>query len=224
MKPPSLLEMLCSLANPENRMDNADKISQALGAGNMMIFLYDSDIDQFLPAEGFPQTIPRAKAWQTFLRVCQNHCIYSGSIVTDGLADINATAINYQGECILVLEGADPVAKYQEFTLILPMLSALLHREQSRRRHTLQLKMAEDTTVRAQALALKIDMIRHELQNALSARDSEIKTRKLTEQSLIEANAKLMKLNHELQAKQSKLDKAESMLDSLLMQSRSYDQ
>jgi PAS domain S-box-containing protein len=68
--PSDLNRLLNGLVDREGRTQAADALARTLGAENLLILVRDEDSAAFVPAPGFPRTLPGGPTWRAFLAAC----------------------------------------------------------------------------------------------------------------------------------------------------------
>jgi len=167
-----------ALADRSRRTDAARAFAHRWGADDLIVFIRDDEVGCSLPAPGFPQTLPGARAWRRIV----DAAIESGSaegVVHDPRGEPrNAYAIGTADGTALVLVGEQlPTPVRPLLREMLPMLGALFHSETVAARAAVQTEMARHSAAQANSLAAKLDATRAELQRALSAAETASRAR-----------------------------------------------
>lgn len=164
----SIVNLIADLANESTRAESARAIASMAGAGAFLVFIKDHEIDSFLPGPGFPQSLPNGKAWQLFIRVCLSGQL-SGTVPYPSYDDISeAHAIVYNDEGIAVFVGSPPPGDIrEEIQKALPLLTALMRREQEALNYKGLAITAEKAAEKAEKLMRSLDAVKEELRRAL---------------------------------------------------------
>ena len=65
--PAPALGLVPGLIAPETRPAAARVLAEAMGAQDLIVFVRDPEVRAFIPALGFPQTLPEGRQWRRFL-------------------------------------------------------------------------------------------------------------------------------------------------------------
>lgn len=160
----NLLALLGQIADKSQRPKVTRQIAQELGAEHLVIFIKDVEIDVFLPAEGFPQTLQDFHTWQNFLVSSIKKKIHHGTLPFPDQAANHAVGIAYKDECVLVLLGGKPrEQKLESLRELLPLLASLFKHERHMMHSEAQLKLTDISLATTQEMAHKLDTTRREL-------------------------------------------------------------
>lgn len=170
----------------------ARELARRLGADDLIIFVRDSELDVFLPALGFPQTLPKGVLWARFVADCVQHGHIVGELPYPTSAD-TCPAHGFALSPQLALVFLDGVVDEDTLELIkplLPLLVALMQGERERVSLDARVEIAQRAAVESNSLAHQLDGARAALHNALieSQESSRQMRRQATElSSIIEA-------------------------------------
>ncbi|MEO6458423.1 MAG: HAMP domain-containing sensor histidine kinase [Chloroflexia bacterium] len=169
----SIATLVSKLANPARRSEAARDLAVYLGAEDLIIFIKDPEIDLLLPAPGFPQTLPAGRVWRAFLVECARVRHHNGQLpFPDERTLRTATGVVADDGSLLVLLGGIPdVTLVTEVSTLVPLLAAAFRGERAVAIAEGQVQLAHQSATQARVLANALDLVRHELQRALHARD-----------------------------------------------------
>ncbi len=214
-----------ALARPQKRDEAAVSLGRLLGGTNVILFVEDPEVGVLLPAPGFTQTLPNARAWRRFLsRTVRDGDAAEDSITYPGSGgESRAFGIASGAESVLVVLGAaEPPALRNEARSLLPFLAVAIRAERAAVYADVQAAAANQAAMEAEALATSLNSVRRQLQGALSDAESarsalEAVNSQLQEQALemelqtieLEAQAEeLQRSNAELASAKVKADEA----------------
>jgi len=170
----SISTLVSKLAIPAQRSEAARELAMYLGAEDLIIFIKDPEVDVLLPAPGFPQTLPVGRAWRAFLRECVKSGQHSGLLpFPDEISLQSANGEAADDGSVLILLGGMPRSSIveKEVCPLVPLLAAAFRGERAVAIAEGQVRLAHQSAVQARVLANALDLVRHELQRALHARD-----------------------------------------------------
>lgn len=165
-----LLAAVAALRDASRRADAARDLATVLGADDLLVFLHDPQVNAYLPAPGFPRTLPDADAWQQFLR----RCAVERAAEADLPDPAGARAVRARGTCagdgaIAVLLGGRPDARLvADLWLLMPLLVSAFRGEVNALAADGHAAVARETALQANLLATSLDEVRRALQRALS--------------------------------------------------------
>lgn len=178
------LELLGQLVDAAARPDAIRALTSHLGAEVILIFIRDPEVKVFLPAPGFPQTLPDGRAWQDFLVSCANGQLRRGSLTCpDRKPPRAAVGIGYRGEAAVVLLGGQPAeAEVRKLGEYLPLLYVALRGELAVALRAAEVQFAHQLARQASELTTAVDEARRAAQQELVARKrAEAEVRELNE-------------------------------------------
>jgi signal transduction histidine kinase len=164
----SINDHIAGLASELTRSASAQAIAAMARADALLVFIRDREIEAYLPAPGFPQTLPNGKAWQNFIRQCFSG-IELGKVPFPSKNDLaTAAAITWKDEAVAIFVGAEPPAYVrEEIQKILPLLSAVMHREQEAITYKSLASTATKAAEKAEKLMIALDAVKDDLRKAL---------------------------------------------------------
>jgi sigma-B regulation protein RsbU (phosphoserine phosphatase) len=123
---PSIRSLLLRLTRHDGRAESAKVLAGVLGAEDLVVFARDPEVGVLLPAPGFPQTLPQAKAWRAFLEDCGK----KDAACAGELGGRKAVGIRSEDGTVMILLGGEvlPMA-YEQITPLLPFVGAVFESE-----------------------------------------------------------------------------------------------
>ena len=205
-----LLQTAARMAAPDARAEAARALAEQLGGERLIIFLRDLEVGVLLPAPGFPQTLPNGTQWRAFLDECVEKGEKRGELPLRSALDMVPAVGFAEGRDVLVvlLGTKKPSGDIGWLRSLLPLLEALFRGEQRTVTSAAQARHAQESAVRAEALAKTLDNTRHLLEDALlAARSARVE---LQDQAtaLAEQADELYTTNTELRAAQHVAEQA----------------
>lgn len=191
------------LANPENRQESLERLTDLYDAREVNIFVKDPETDSFLPAPGLPQTIVEGKVWQKLLQShASQHLSEKVYPVTLAGEQQHVTLIAY-GESIIysVVSGRVSSQQVDEIRKILPFLLEIFLHERREQYSKIRLVSAEQSVAENKHIANKLDITRRELRKSLIKVRDEMEAAKRAQEfkgrvdSLTRQRNDLMRLN-----------------------------
>ena len=178
----ALIDELARVVDPAERASGARSLAQLVGATHLCIFIRDPDLDKFLPAPGFPQTLPDGIAWSRFLQSTAQ----SGSAraqlrspFSPGIATVSGCHLDKNAIAVLFGEHLHPGA-CATLNPGLRMLAALCVQEVKTNLAHIDVSLSRKTAMESRQLASALSKAHDMLAEALHTRESllsEIRTR-----------------------------------------------
>lgn len=196
------LRLAAALAEVTNRSAAAEQLARHLGGVALMVLVEDAEVDAFVPAPGFPQTLPGGPTWRALLTappLTGVHRYELGYPTADRL--VPACVYADAGSLLILIGECEPAAVAAVGT-IAPLLASTMRAEHAAVVARGELAVARRQARQAEALAQALDAARGE--NERSVRELENQTRELhtaRERAEESAQAKdefLAMLGHEL--------------------------
>ena len=163
------IERAVRWVNAADRAVATAELATRLGGSGLLVFLRDDEVRLLLPAPGFPQTLPDARAWRRFVQACaESDEPLTGRLVAPG-TEAAEPVIGLSGgpDVVAVVLGADRVSdEATHFQSLLPLLGAALRGERAAAHADAQARAARQAAAHAEALATTLDRTRAELQRA----------------------------------------------------------
>ena len=166
-----LLSAIGALGSTEGRLQAARELATDVGAQDLVLFVLDAEPKVFLPAPGYPQTLPSGSRWQRFLA----DCVAAGHDESDLPYPDKESWWRCHGfalsrEIVLVFLGGAPSTDALDYMIPLaPLLAATVQGERIRETLNARSALAQQEAKASRALALQLDGARAELQQALTA-------------------------------------------------------
>lgn len=164
------LQCFTALANPAGRMEAAQRVAALYGSELVLLFQRDPEVESWLPASGFPQTLPDGRKWQAFLKRCAEAGRADDCLMLDASQEpTSVRGIACITGAIIVFVGGDlqPDA-YTDAPAILPLLDAALHGERAAGIAAANARLAAERVETANRLADSLEAARLELASALA--------------------------------------------------------
>jgi signal transduction histidine kinase len=175
------LRLATALAVPGTRAEAGDALAQAFGGEHLLMFMRDEEVNVFLAAPGFPQSMPNGRAWNAFLERCTAQGDLQGELQGElpygaAGATVSVVGYTYGSDLAFVLTGTTrPTSDVEWLRTLLPMFGTIFKGERMAAAALLSAKAARDTATRAARLAQSLDKTRRHLEEALSdARDARL--------------------------------------------------
>ncbi len=139
------------------------------GAEDLLIFVRDRELGILLPAPGFQQTLPDAKAWRVFLESCIEHSFQEGelSFPTPGATRHVTGLAAEDGSAVVFLGDDHEIDRGVDISLLLPILAAAFDGERIASVAEGNTAVAKQTARQAKLLADSLDKARNELRQTL---------------------------------------------------------
>ncbi|PSJ15865.1 hybrid sensor histidine kinase/response regulator [Nitrosomonas supralitoralis] len=152
------------------RRNTALELARFLGAMDLTIFIFDDDIQAYLPAPGFPQTLPDSREWKKFLDECK---ITGQSMAALSYVDFPESVVvmgvwEPQDNILALIGGAPDKDEVEEVRMLLPLLAAGFKGEQMVTNAKAKANIAQELASDAKILAESLDRARRDLGNALT--------------------------------------------------------
>jgi signal transduction histidine kinase len=165
-----LLSLFAALAKPQDRSAAAKALAAHAGAEDLLIFVHDRELDILLPAPGFQQTLPDARAWRAFLKGCLANSFQEGDLPFPAAgATQHVTGLAAEDGSAVVLLGDHPdLDRGVDISLLLPVLAAAFEGERIAAVAKGTTAVAKQAATQAKLLADSLDKARNELRHALS--------------------------------------------------------
>lgn len=162
----NILRLLGQLADPDQRLAATVALAHAVGAEALFVFLFDEEVEAYLPAPGFVQTLPDGRAWRTFLQATAEHGWWTGELPVPGMTGrVSAGGVRAEyGSLLVVLGGTVQRQDLDEVVILLPLLAAALRGERAASMAEARVTMLRRAATDAQTLAEGLEAARRELQ------------------------------------------------------------
>lgn len=166
-----LLSAIGALGSTEVRLQAARHLAIAVGARDLVLFVLDAELDVYLPAPGYLQTLPNGSRWQRFLA----DCVAAGHDVSDLPYPDKESRWRCHGyalshEIVFVFLGGAPSKDALDYMApVAPLLAAAVQGERIRENLNARSALAQQEAKASRTLAQQLDGARAELQQALTA-------------------------------------------------------
>lgn len=153
-------------------------LAREVGCEDLILFIRDPESSAFLPAHGFPQTMPKGRWWRALLDEAAKTGRASGELEDTKGTRRQVEALSISDDSMVALLGGElhPDA-VEDLLRALPVLAALLRGESEVQIATAQSAMARRSASEANALARQLDNTRAELRRALIVAEAAARTR-----------------------------------------------
>lgn len=174
---------VAELADFTRRRGAARAIAEDLGTEDLLIFIQDPELGLFLPAPGFPQTLPHGRQWHAFLQQCATRDHYCSAVPSPAAGSPQPAfgTVIAPGAIAVFLGGVPAMEQLAEVRGVLVLFAKLLEGERAAALAAGHAAAASEAAAHASALARVLDTARAELQDALCAADREITRRREAE-------------------------------------------
>ncbi len=165
-----LLSLVAALIKPENRSAAAKALAAHAGAEDLLIFVRDRELGILLPAPGFQQTLPAAKAWRLFLESCIQNSFQEGELPFPTPATTRRMTgfAAEDGSAVVFIGGNHEIDRGVDISLLLPILAAAFEGERIATVAEGNTAVAKQAATQAKLLADSLDKARNELRHTLS--------------------------------------------------------
>ena len=172
-----LLNLLGELHNKAKRFQAASRLAEHFGCTHLIMFIPDPEIQQLLPAPGFPQTLSDGKTWNMFLMECMRKGFHSGRLAfPDHKHQLSASGFSgFDGSVVVLLGGALDENAVVPLKGVLPVLTELFKLEQGAITSEIRVALAQKSAEKAEKLARTIELMRTQLKEALSRKEKDKK-------------------------------------------------
>ena len=195
--------LISALAAPAERYASAQRLAAHVGAVALMILVEDRTADAYLPAPGFPQTLPGGALWRAFLERARHPGLLAGEVGYPE-ADRAVPAVSYAAPgIILVFIGAtcDPI-RIESIGSLAPLLAATIGLEHAELVARGELRVAQAQAREAESLARALDAARTDVERTVLALGRQAKdleqARARAEAATVAKDEFLAMLGHEL--------------------------
>ena len=175
----AVLELVTAVAVRDGREEAAGTLAAHLGAQHLLLFVRDHEVQAYLPAPGFPRTLPDGRRWRAFLEAASVADSTEAQLPFGAEGrEFAAQALAARDVVLVLLGGAPAAAVLEEVATLMPLLSEAMRAEQAAVAAIARADGARAAAAEASGLALALDQARrdlrvlyHELREALAARE-----------------------------------------------------
>ncbi|MBA3709262.1 MAG: hypothetical protein H0W83_10640 [Planctomycetes bacterium] len=182
----TLLRLISELTSTSARSKVAGDLARHCGADDLVIFVLDPVVDVFIPAFGFPRTLPDAIEWQRFVSETSRRGQHEATLPYPVSGqEHRSVGFSSRPDSVLVFVGGAPDPELTACVLdILPTLRVTFQAEQSVLSANATTSLARNATQQLRAQALSLDQARrsaheevierHKAEEALSRKALEL--------------------------------------------------
>ena len=162
-----ITSLVYELAEPGKRRGAAERLARHLGADALIAFVRDDELAVWVPAPGFPQTMPGGPTWAAFFAACTTQpCVHRATVAwPDKATRSTVLAFAGGGDIIFALLGGTPSIE-SPAELALPLLSSLFRAEQRALAAAGQAAVSRDAARHDRSLAAALDAARADVERA----------------------------------------------------------
>ena len=155
--------------DPARRAEAAQSLAEFLGARHLVVFVKDEETGAFLPARGFPQTLPGGRAWRDLVASCAPGAVANGTLSWPGGGEpLAAAAVGVEEGAVVVLLGGHPrIAACLEILPLLGLGAAIFRAERRALASEGQAEVARAAGRQTESLAAVVAHAQGELAAAL---------------------------------------------------------
>ena len=196
------LQLTAALAEVARRGPAAERLARHLGGIALLILIEDPEVEAFVPAPGFPQTLPGGPSWRALLEAPPRSGVHRYDLGYPTADRMMPTCVYAEAGILLLVIGECDPAAVADVGTIAPLLAAVMRNEHAVLAARGELAVARSQARQAEVLTQALDAVRAE--NERTVRELEAQTRELHDaQTRAEAGAQakdefLAMLGHEL--------------------------
>ncbi len=169
----NITALFVDVARVGGRRTAARALAAALGAEDSIFFVRDAELDAWLPAQGFPQTLPAVRdLWSLIQR--SNGIVIGGKIQVNSEQGVDAQAIAFENIAVVVWPAVE-LHLPPDFKSHMELLEMVFQPEMARKVMEAQLANASAATTDVQSLALQLDNARKLLEQRVHERTAELR-------------------------------------------------
>ncbi len=196
-----IIEFLATLArDAEARQHTARELACYLNADDLLILIHNKPHSIYLPAYGFPQTLPGGRSWRAFISEVLAH--------TSAISEIGYPATTNKrraqgwaaadGSILTLFDGHPKLEGVRQVVRTLPLIAPTFEKERATIITSAQAKLSAQAAQHARQLAESLDAVRRQLQSTVILRERDITERVRIEAELERSNAELRRVNDDL--------------------------
>lgn len=168
MSDQSILRIAAALADRSQRLAAAEELSTHLGAVALLILVEDPAVEAFVPAPGFPQTLPGGAVWGEFLQRARQTGVHHGQLGYPAPEPLMPTvALTGHGIMLLCIGWDCSESALRTVQAVVPLLGATLRAESEALIAKGELQVAQAHARHAETLARALDGARAEVQRTV---------------------------------------------------------
>lgn len=150
--------LIDALGEAETRAEAARSLARCVGAHELLLFVTDPELGEFLPAPGMPQTLRGAAQWRAFLRRCSGTPSCPCELEAGGQL-LRAVGVVVDG-CGFVLAGEAPCEFPAELLAAMPLIAAAQRAQHAMLLQSAAAREAREASAHAHELARALDAAR----------------------------------------------------------------
>ena len=196
------VRLAAALADVATRRTAAARLAEHLGALALVVLVEDREVERFVPAPGFPQTLPGGPGWRRLLGAPPQSGVHRDNLEYPTPQHVVPACVYREAGILLVLIGDCHTDAVESLAIIAPLLASTLRAEHAAQVARGELEVARDQARQAKVLAQALETARAD--NERSVRELESQARELHDaQARAEQGAQakdefLAMLGHEL--------------------------
>lgn len=162
--------LVAALAVPEGRYEAAQVLARHVSATTLLAFIEDPSVEAWLPAPGFPQTLPQGPAWRAFLAGLGTPDVSCGDLTYPVDQRTSALACTEHGLTLLFLAPAEAPVRpeaIEPIRVLLPLVAGLLRAEHAAHVAQGELEAALSHARQVETLARALDAARAEVERTV---------------------------------------------------------
>src|ERR1700736_6259209 len=151
-----LLELVATLARePDARRQTAGQLARYLNADDLIILIPEKDHSFFLPASGFPQTLPKGQSWRAFTAQVSAKSFASVEIGYPA-GDNRRTARGWaasDGSILVLFDGEPNLDGVKSLLALLPLITPAFDKERIAVASAAQARISSQAAQQAREMA-----------------------------------------------------------------------
>lgn len=168
MSEEGILGFAAKVADRSQRLAATGELSTHLGAVALLILVEDSTVEAFVPAPGFPQSLPGGAVWREFLQRARQPGVHHGQLGYPAAEPLMpAVALTGHGVMLLCLGWDCSAMGLHTIQGIVPLVAATLRAEHEALTAKGELQVAQEHARHAETLARALDGARAEVQRTV---------------------------------------------------------
>jgi len=197
------VRLAAALADSSERGVAAERLAMHLGVVALLILVEDPIVEAFLPAPGFPQTMPGGAVWRDFLRAARDPGVYRGELGYPTAKQLVPAVAHTDHGIVLIFVGKECDSTLLEsVTSVMPLLASTFRAEHATLVARGELKVAQDHARQAEILARALDAARAEVERTVQELERQaralVEARARAEEATQAKDEFLAMLGHEL--------------------------
>ncbi len=165
--------LFVDVARIGGRRTAARALAAAFGAEDLIFFVRDAELDAWLPAQGFPQTLPAVRDLWSLIQ-SSNGIVVRGKIQVTSGEGVDAQAVAFENIAVIVWPAVE-LHLPPDFKSHMELLEMVFQPEVVRKVMEAQLANASAAATDVQSLALQLDNARKLLEQRIHERTAELR-------------------------------------------------